>query len=57
MGVLSYLVEIAPSPSSRFYTSAKASVRKGEGEMITRVFLTQKARKPTPKYDEQRRAL
>lgn len=30
---------------------------RGEGKMITRVFLTQKARKPTPKYDEQQRAL
>lgn len=42
------------SPSSRFYVFAKASARRGEnagGRMITRVFLTQKARKPTPKYE------
>lgn len=35
---------------------SKGTGRRRRG-MITRVFLTQKARKPTPKYDEQRRAL
>lgn len=45
--------DISPSSlSSRFYVFARASARRGEcrGRMITRVFLTQKARKPTPKY-------
>jgi len=30
----------------------KRTGKRGEGGIITRVFLTQKARKPTPKYDE-----
>lgn len=40
------------SLSSRFYRFARASARRGKckGRMIARVFLTQKARKPTPKY-------